>query len=109
MIFSSKKCVRWGGGGWGCCRTSKSSANNFVAGDPEIVRQSEFRVLRQNRPVAPAEEGDDAKQAELDEFHEGLDNVAHGRGSHRVRKLLVEAYVRANAIGGARRRIAQCV
>ena len=70
------------------------------------MRQSEFRVLRQNRPAAPAEEGDDAKQAELDEFHEGLDDVAHGRGSHRVRKLPVEAYVRANTIGGERRRIA---
>ena len=56
--------------------------------------------------MAPVEEGDDAKQAELDEFHEGLDDVAHGRGSHRVRKLPVEAYVRANTIGGARRRIA---
>ena len=70
------------------------------------MRQSEFRVLRQNRPAAPAEEGDDAKQAELDEFHEGLDDVAHGRGSHRVRKLPVEAYVRASIIGGARSRIA---
>ena len=56
--------------------------------------------------MAPAEEGDDAKQAELDEFHEGLDNVAHGRGSHRVRKLPVDACGRANAIGDARRRIA---
>ena len=34
-------------------------------GDSEIVRQSEFRVLRQNRPAAPAEEGDDAKQTEV--------------------------------------------
>ena len=56
--------------------------------------------------MAPVEEGDDAKPAELDEFHEGLDDVAPGRGSHRVRKLPVEAYVRANTIGGARRRIA---
>ena len=29
------------------------------------MRQSEFRVLRQNRPAAPAEEGDDAKQTEI--------------------------------------------
>ncbi len=43
------------------------------------MRQSAFRVLRQNRPAAPAEEGDDAKQAELDEFHEGHDDVAHAR------------------------------
>ena len=56
--------------------------------------------------MAPVEEGDDVKQAELDEFREWLADVAHGRGSHRVRKLPVESYVRANTIGGARRRIA---
>ena len=55
------------------------------------------------------EEGDDAKQAELDEFHEGLDDVAHGRGSHRVWKLPVEAHARANTIGGTRSRTAQCL
>ena len=56
--------------------------------------------------MAPVKEGDGAKRAELDEFHEGLEDVAHGRGSHRVRKLPLESYVRANTIGGARRRIA---
>ena len=55
------------------------------------------------------EEGDDAKQAELDELHEGLDDVAHGRGSHRVWKLPVEAHARANTIGGTRSRTAQCL
>ena len=43
------------------------------------MRQSGFRVLRQTRPAAPDEEGDDAKQAELGEFHEGHDDVSHGR------------------------------
>ena len=69
----------------------------FIAGDPEILRHFEFRVLRQNRRVAPAEEGDGAKQAELDEFHKILDDIAHGRASDRVRKFLVEAYVRGAA------------
>ena len=77
----------------------------FIAGDPEIVRRFAFRVLRQNRRVAPAEEGDGAKQAELDEFHEVLDDTAHGRASARVRKFLVEAYVRgaAKELASARR------
>ena len=77
----------------------------FIAGDPEILRRFEFRVLRQNRRVAPAEAGDGAKQAELDEFHRVLDDVAHGRASARVREFLVEAYVRgaAKELASARR------
>ncbi len=77
----------------------------FIAGDPEIVRRFEFRVLRQNRRVAPAKEGDTAKQSELDEFHEVLDDIAHGRTSTRVRKFLVAACVRgaAKQLSSARR------
>ena len=66
----------------------------FIAGDGTIVKRFAFRVLRQNRRVAPADDGDGAKQAELDEFHLVLDDVAHGRASARVRSFLTEAYVR---------------
>ena len=47
--------------------------------------------------MAAAEEGDTAKQVELGEFHEVLDDVAHGRDTPRVQKFLVEAFVRGAA------------
>ena len=69
----------------------------FIAGDEAIRRKFEFRVLRQNRRVAAAGEGDAAKQAELDEFHFILDDIAHGRETPRVRRFLIDAYVRGAA------------
>ena len=66
----------------------------FIAGDPMIWRNFEFRVLRQNRRVAGAGEGGAEKQTELDEFHKILGDIAHGRETPRVRKFVVEAYVR---------------
>ena len=54
------------------------------------VRHFEFRVLRQNRRVAQ----DVARQAELENFHEVLTDISWSRPTERVRKFIVDAYVR---------------
>ena len=56
------------------------------------MRQFCFRVLRQNRRLAPAT--DPSKQAALEEFHQVLEDVAHNRDTLLVRRHLLAAYVR---------------
>ena len=64
----------------------------FIAADSKIFELFSFRVLRQNRRLAPAH--DSQKQAELDQFHCTLEDIAMARHSSLVRKFLIEAYVR---------------
>ena len=51
-----------------------------------------FRVLRENRRV---KDGEDARRAELDNFHAILDDISYGRDTERVRQFFVQAYLRA--------------
>ena len=64
----------------------------FIGADAQIMCRFTFRVLRQNRRLAPAT--DSSKQKALDDFHEVLEDVAHNRSTQKVRDHLVAAYVR---------------
>ena len=58
--------------------------------DPQIQREYKFRMLRQNRRIVK----DIHRQQELDEYHLTLDDMGHGRDSQRVKKFIVDAFVR---------------
>ena len=62
--------------------------------DPEVLDNFEFRVLRENRRAV----GD---SAELEEFHKVLADVSWGEATPRVRKFIIDAYVRGASIGCA--------
>ena len=64
----------------------------FIATDPEFIAAFDFRVLRQNRRLAPA--SNPSEQVALDLFHAVLEDVAHCKPSVPVRKHIVDAYVR---------------
>ena len=69
---------------------------------PFIVLESvhntfDFRVLRQNRRVSV----DTARSNESDEFHAVLSDIALGNATERVRKFVIEAYVRGARVGSA--------
>ena len=68
----------------------------FIGVDHDVMRDFRFRVLRQNRRLAPA--CDASKQAQLDAFHSVLEDVAHNRPSEMVREHIKEAYVRGAKI-----------
>jgi hypothetical protein len=55
------------------------------------VEKFDFKVLRENRRVIP---GGPNRTAELENFHGVLDDIAWGRPTERVRKFMIEAYVR---------------
>ena len=60
----------------------------------ESVRTAfEFRVLNQNRRVVK-DGGDEAKKAEIENFHKVLMDVAMGRPTDRVRQFIIRAYVK---------------
>ena len=61
----------------------------FIA-TPGLHATFDFRVLRQNRRVV----SDDSRREELEVFHGVLFDIAHGVCSDRVRKFIVDAYVR---------------
>ena len=58
--------------------------------DPLLLHDYKFRVLRQNRRIV----ADAGRQEELDEYHGVLDDIGHGRDTPRVRKFVVDAFVR---------------
>ena len=64
----------------------------FLAASMQLFADFSFRVLRQNRRVAL--DGATDRQAELENFHEVLEDIAHGRTTHRVQQFLLDAYVR---------------
>ena len=64
----------------------------FIASDPSVLTQFEFRVLRENRRLTRSE--DPTHQASLDAFHATLEDMAGGTATPAVRQFLVEAYVR---------------
>ena len=55
-----------------------------------VYEKFDFRVLKQNRRVV----SDDARRAQIEEFHEVLCDISHGEASRVVRKFIVDAYVR---------------
>ena len=57
----------------------------------------DFRVLRENRRVRLGE----ARAAESNDFHAALGDIAWGCTTERVKKLVIEAYVRGARVGCA--------
>ena len=64
----------------------------FIAEDAEVMRQFDFRVLRENRRLVAS--GAQDTQQDLEAFHDVLEDVAWNRVSREVRSFFVEAYVR---------------
>ena len=67
---------------------------------PSVYADFSFRVLRQNRRIVA---GTADRQAELEDFHEVLTDISWGRASPRVRKFIVNAYVKGAKCGSAER------
>ena len=64
---------------------------------PEVHNKFDFRVLREHRRVFV-----DAERAqESEEFHEVLNDIAWGDPTERVKKFIIEAYVRGAYVGCA--------
>ncbi len=59
--------------------------------DPAVHNTFAIRVLRENRRVV----ADEARREELENYHNVLDDMGHGRASLRVKRFLIDAYVRA--------------
>ena len=59
----------------------------------------DFRVLRENRRVCI----DETRSSESEVFHSALGEVAEGKTTERVKKMVVEAYVRGASVGCAER------
>ena len=76
-----------------------TSACPFVA-DLRFIHAFDFRVLRQNRRVVT---GDEDRKEELDDFHATLSDIAWCKETERVRRFIVDAYVRGAVVGCADR------
>ncbi len=63
---------------------------------PVFADRFDIRVLRQNRRVVQ----EPGREAELETFHEVLNDVSHGIASNVVRSFILDAYVRGARIGG---------
>ena len=57
---------------------------------PSFARDFEFRCLKENRRVVR----EFGREAEIQNFHEVLADISEGKASERVRKFIVDAYVR---------------
>ena len=55
----------------------------------------DFRILIQNRRVVE----DASRRDELESFHETLNDISAGAATTRVRKFLIECYVRGSQVG----------
>jgi hypothetical protein len=64
----------------------------MIGTDFDLLRRFTFRVLRQNRRLAPA--SDPEKQKDLDDFHQVLEDISMGNCTTLARKHIVAAYVR---------------
>ena len=62
-----------------------------------LVRDFEFRVLRQNRRVV----ADENRRVELELFHEVLTGISMCQATQSVRDFIIAAYVRGASIGTA--------
>ena len=68
--------------------------------DAWVCERFDFRVLRQNRRVVA---GDASRAEELEEFHGVLHDISYGRATDRVKRFIVQCYVRGAAVGCAER------
>ena len=69
--------------------------------DPMVCSRFQFLSLRQNRRVVA---GTDDRKAELEDFHQVLTDISWGHATDRVRRFIVEAYVKgAKTCGSAER------
>ena len=59
--------------------------------DPVVKNTFAFRVLRENRRIV----ADEARTEELENYHNVLDDMGHGRATMRVKRFFIDAYVRA--------------
>ena len=66
---------------------------------PLVHDTFDFRVLRQNRRVVT----DENRRAEIERFHEVLDDVSFCRVTGAVKEFLVAAYVRGASVDSAER------
>ena len=57
---------------------------------PSFARDFEFRCLNENRRVVR----ESGREAEIQNFHEVLADISEGKASEKVRKFIVDAYVR---------------
>ena len=64
---------------------------------PSVYECFDFRVLRENRRVIT----DAARAAELETFHQVLTDISWGIDSDRVRRFVIDAYVRGAAVACA--------
>ena len=62
-----------------------------------LVRDFEFRVLRQNRRVV----ADENRRAELELFHEVLADISMCESTRSVRDFIIAVYVRGASVGTA--------
>ena len=67
---------------------------------PWVCASFSFRVLRQNRRVVA---GDSSRAGELEEFHGVLHDISYGRTTERVKRFVVQCYVRGAPVGCAER------
>ena len=65
-----------------------------------VIERFCFRVLRQNRRIVA---GDASRANELEEFHHVLHDISYGRTTDRVKRFIVQCYVRGAAVGCAER------
>ena len=57
---------------------------------PSFARDFEFRCLNENRRVVR----ESGREAEIQNFHEVLADISEGKASEKVRKFIIDAYVR---------------
>ena len=69
-----------------------SSRAPFIR-SPSFVRDFEFRCLQENRRVVR----ETGREAEIQNFHEVLSDISQGVASAKVRKFMIDAYVRGRA------------
>ena len=60
---------------------------------PSFVRDFDFRCLQENRRVVR----EAVREAEIQNFHEVLSDISQGVASEKVRKFMINAYVRGRA------------
>ena len=73
----------------------------FLAADNDVLQQFRFRMLRQNRRIISS--SDPEKQAQLEEFHGILEDIAFGRPTSAVRRSRGNrfSYCRSVVVAGA--------
>ena len=80
-------------------RSPATSKPPFIVVD-WVIPMFSFRVLRQNRRVVS---GDASRKEELEEFHQVLHDISYGRSTERVKRFIIQCFVRGATAGTAER------